>query len=250
MMVDLVRSLGQGKVLSRIETHDPRIWAGQAPLQSLEAVDVQRRGKMIVVSDSNTALVVHLRMTGQIRRAPDHRKPRMEWFFETKERVVLLDTRCLARVEWVPHSQLEATWQAKKLGEEFWPHGRSGVWWRTRLGRRDASLKTALLDQSRVVGVGNIAASELLWRAQLDPHCLLKDLQESQWEAMARAADAHVAYCLDKEDADTLSFVTSGGPNFFKVYGKEGQACTRCQSVIVRVKQGARATFYCPTCQS
>lgn len=250
MMADLLTELGQGRVLSSLETLDPRIWGDHSPLVSMGTLKVQRRGKLLVLSDARQALLLHLRMTGQICRQEDHRRPRIRFHFEGGESLVLLDQRCLARVEWVPLSDLESTFAGKSLGEEFWPEERSGAWWADALGQKTGAIKPALLTQDKVVGVGNIAASEILWRAHISPFRKVSGLDDQDWKGIARAAHQHVDYCLSKESADTLKFVTAGGPNFFQVYGREGEPCARCSRVIQREKQNSRATFWCASCQS
>jgi len=250
MMANLFREVGGGRTLTRIETLDSRIWGGKDALQSMGPLEVQRRGKLLVLCDSDRALLLHLRMTGQICREADHRPPRLRFCFDSGEHLVLLDQRCLAQAEWVPRDVLEAVFAKRNLGEEFWPKERSGAWWASALGGKSGDIKPALLSQDRVVGVGNIAASELLWRAHISPFQRASSLDLEAWESLARAADAHVNHCLSKETADTLKFVTAGGPNFFLVYGREGQSCPRCQDRIRREMQRGRATFWCPSCQS
>ena len=236
--------------MPKLETLDPRIWGTGEPLSSMGALEVRRRGKVLVLSDKNNALLLHLRMTGQICRTPDHRRPRLRFHFEHGESLVLLDQRCLAKVERVPRGLLEAAFAARSLGDEFWPERRSGAWWAAALGKKRGEIKPALLTQDRVVGVGNIAASELLWRARVNPFEKVSALGEDRWGRIAQGAHDHVEHCLSKETADTLKFVTGGGPNFFLVYGREGEPCPRCSGVIKREKQRGRPTFWCRVCQS
>ncbi|MEC7241171.1 MAG: DNA-formamidopyrimidine glycosylase family protein [Myxococcota bacterium] len=250
MMTDLVAEVGAGQCLTRLETLDLRIWAGAEPLQSMGRLQVRRRGKLLVLVDEQYALLLHLRMTGQICRVEDHRKARLRFHFENGQSLVLLDQRCLARLEKVPRPDLEALFAHKSLGEEFWPVPRDGDWWSNALGQKAGAIKPALLTQDKVVGVGNIAASELLWRAATSPFREVSTLSLEEWDRIAQAAHDHVDYCLSKETADTLTFVTAGGPNFFRVYGREGDRCIRCGDSVRRDRQRGRATFWCAGCQS
>lgn len=248
MMTGLARSLGQGRHLVSIETLDSRIWGDQIGIESMGRICVvRRRGKLLLLQDSNQALLIHFRMTGQLLRKEDGRRVRMRFVFDDGGRLVLVDSRCLATVEACSVDALGERLERLRLGEEFWPGQKSGAWWSTRIG--NGGIKAAMLKQNRVVGIGNIAASEILWMAKISPTKSCAGLQPTDWERFSIAAHTHVEDCLNREDGDSLQFLNHGGANLFAVYGREGQACPRCQDTIVRIVQQARSTFFCETCQ-
>ena len=226
-MADLVREVGLGAKFCRVETLDARIWKGRH-LESLGSIErVSRRGKHLIVGDSHHLLVLHLGMTGQLQRREDGRKVRMRFCFEGGSTLVLVDPRCWAKATSIEVSQEQVYFESLGLGEEFWPDLREGHWWRERMGGGRGAVKPALLRQDRVVGVGNIAASEMLWMAGVHPEATLNVLSMAEWNAIAKGASRHVANTLKREDGDSLSYVNEGGSNLFHVYGKAGEGCER-----------------------
>ena len=125
-MADLVRKVGMGAKSCRVETLDARLWKGQS-LESLGPIErVSRRGKHLIVADSQHLLVLHLGMTGQIQRHEDGRKVRMRFCFEGGSTLVLVDPRCWAKAIRIEVSQEQVYFASLGLGEEFWPDLREG----------------------------------------------------------------------------------------------------------------------------
>jgi formamidopyrimidine-DNA glycosylase len=247
MMAGLAREVGLGRELVEIKTLDPRIWGEQAPLTAMgRLVAVRRRAKLLILEDSQKALLVHFRMTGQLIRSEDGRRVRLVFVFGDGGRLVLVDSRCLGTVEVCPRTALESRLMA--LGQEFWPGPQTPDWWADRLGT--GGIKAAMLRQDRVVGIGNIAVSEILWMAQIAPSVRCAELNRSAWERFSEAAQQHVEDSLSREDGDSLRYLKSGGANPFLVYGRENQPCPRCECPLRRVVQAARSTFYCERCQA
>jgi formamidopyrimidine-DNA glycosylase len=247
MMAGLAREVGLGRELVKIETLDPRVWGAQDPLTGLGRIQsIWRRAKLLILEDSHTALLIHFRMTGQLIRKQDGRRARLRFLFGDGGHLVLVDSRCLGTVESCSLDELELRLQG--LGEEFWPGPQSGVWWSNRMG--NGGIKAAMLRQNRVVGIGNIAASEILWMAKISPTARCSELNLGVWDRFSEAAEQHVADSLGREDGDSLRYLKAGGDNPFLVYGRENQPCPRCQSPIRRWVQQARSTFYCAQCQA
>jgi formamidopyrimidine-DNA glycosylase len=119
---------------------------------------------------------------------------------------------------------------------------------------RSQAIKVFLMDSEVVVGVGNIYASESLWRAKINPQMPAKTLGLSHYRKLAAqirsvlndAIDAGGTTLRDYRDKD-------GKPGYFQtnlaVYGKESMPCPRCQTTVSRITQAARSTFFCPLCQ-
>lgn len=104
--------------------------------------------------------------------------------------------------------------------------------------------------QDRVAGLGNIAASEICWRAGLHPETLAGSLEEGSWERLSAAALAHIDMALKDLAKSPLRYLAEGGGNPFFVYRREGEECRRCKAVIMRSRQSGRSTFYCAGCQT
>lgn len=242
-----------GRVVQRLEILDPRVLAaGEADdLAGHTAIRAWRRAKYIVLDLDPLALVIHLRMTGKLVVGEPSRPPRAR--IHLADRVVSFeDYRRFGQLRVLAAEDLEAFFAGKRLGPEPWPMARDGAWWAARLKGLTGPIKPALLKQERVAGLGNIAASEILWRAGVDPAAKVPALSAEQWAAVAAAAPAHLALAL--EDAMQEDFVylseSRAASNPFRVYGREGEPCPRCEAPIARAAQSGRATFWCAGCQS
>jgi formamidopyrimidine-DNA glycosylase len=116
--------------------------------------------------------------------------------------------------------------------------------------RRRAPVKALLLDQALVSGVGNIYASEALYRAGIHPLTPAGDLDAGARDRLALAIVQVLSWAVEQEQRDEMKyFGEQGAVNIFSVYGREGTACSRCGGQIVRIVIGSRSTFFCPGCQ-
>ncbi len=109
----------------------------------------------------------------------------------------------------------------------------------------------ALLDQRLLPGVGNIQASEALFRARIDPRRAARALSRREVDGVARAVLASVRDTIARETGPEPHYVEEpGADNPFRVYGREGERCPRCRrATIARIVQAQRSTFFCPRCQ-
>jgi formamidopyrimidine-DNA glycosylase len=239
------RLVGKGPV--RLELRDTRLLKQGHIGPPASIACVRRRAKYLVLHHGQHRWVVHLRMTGRFTwqegpgvRAVLHSEQGVPVYFE--------DKRCLGELRIFNVSDERAWFQDLALGEEPWPCIRSAAWWQARLGGLRSAVKVAMMRQDRVSGLGNIAASEILWRAQVDPMRPARGVSQAEWTRIGRETVAHLDHLLDVEDADIV-YVTQGGHNPFQVYRRQGQPCPRCQAPLVRGVQSGRSTFYCLGCQ-
>jgi formamidopyrimidine-DNA glycosylase len=232
--------------------------------RTVEAVD--RRGKWLRVTlDDGARLFSHLGMTGKwvSRTTSDaalrsermridlHRgkgvkrgTSRSSGTSETSVRYV--DPRLFGRI--VVAGGDIAEWSA--LGPDPLAdgvdHGAFGV----ALAKLRRTVKEALMDQSVLAGVGNILATEALWRARIDPRSRTDALTSVEVRALARGIDASIAASLAAQDGDEITYVEeAGAPNPFRIYGRAGEPCPRCKSPLARIVLGGRGTVFCESCQ-
>lgn len=235
-----------------------------ARLHGLRVESVDRRAKYLLLrAQGGEVLVVHLGMTGRVEiftsgasplRAHDHVRwqmrsaagARFEMRFHDVRRfglVLRLSARALPGHELFRHLGVEP------LTDAF---SASYLFERTRGARRP--IKSALLDARLVVGVGNIYASEALWRARIHPRTAAGRVAASRCERLHRAV-LGVLHEAIAAGGTTLSDYRDpqGGEGYFRirldVYGREGSSCRRCDGTIRRIVQAGRSTFYCPGCQ-
>jgi formamidopyrimidine-DNA glycosylase len=158
----------------------------------------------------------------------------------------------------VPGARFEEIAELAALGPDPLNDGIDGTALARRLARLRTPIKVALLDQTLLAGVGNIQASEALFRARIDPRRPARSLSSAEVGRLAAGIRASIAFTLksfaaegaDGGDAD-IGYVEEGSANPFLVYGREGARCPGCRrSTIVRIAQAGRATFFCPRCQN
>jgi formamidopyrimidine-DNA glycosylase len=254
IMTRNLRAWLDGRVLTRVGFADPTVLQGELASSAFvgRSVDrVFRRAKYSCIQVGERTLVLHFRMTGKVIRwpwSPGRHRIRMD-LEASGIRVGLSDTRRLAEVWDLPSDQVGAFFSDRKLGPDAWPEERGGAWWAQQYARKRCAIKPALLDQSCVAGIGNIAASEVCWRTQVDPRRLCSSLSGGEWSALARHTVAFMGETIEAETADEIVYVTAGGANPFAIYGRSGEPCPRCARPLSRTTQAGRASFYCPGCQ-
>ena len=237
-------------------------------LRGAEFMDVSRRGKYLVFAlrrqNSATALrlVGHLGMTGRMYLAPVKAalpKHAAVVFDLGQHQFIFEDTRYFGRLT-LDSAGLE------KLGPEPLETEAAPGNFAQALQRSAQAVKIKLLDQSLVAGVGNIYASEALFRAGISPLRPARRLTEQQvktlWDAVREVLDEAIRF----GSTVPLSYSGAGrkdrlfyfgraaeAPDFYaerlRVYDRQGQACPDCGTAIRRVVQAGRSTFYCPQCQ-
>lgn len=217
---------------------------------------VHRRAKNIVLDLGDGHLVVNLGMTGRLLvLRPDDREPS-----HPGVRMPLADGRTLlyhdvrrfgrldrfSREEWEEKS---AALGVEPLGAEFTPERLRRLAKTSRV-----ALKTWLMDQRRIVGVGNIYASEALFRAQLSPRRWARTLTGAEAARLHDAVRAVLAEAIEFRGTTLLDYRDPSGERGgfaerLLVYGRAGAPCRVCGTKIRRIVQGGRSTFFCSTCQ-
>lgn len=221
-------------------------------LRPFRVEEVFRRGKYSVLKGAQDTLLVHYRMTGKVLRGDTLPKYARATFVGERARVHFIDMRRFGTLERVPTETLESFFEGKKLGQEVWPMLRDGAWWKAQMSGLKIPIKAALLRQDRVVGLGNILASEVLFHARVAPDRPTHQVKESEWEAIAHALHQTVENILATETGDEIAYVNEGASaedaGFF-VYQRAGDAAACCGEPIERRVDAGRSTFWCPRCQ-
>lgn len=222
--------------------------------------EVGRLGKRVVlVLDSGDRLVFEPRMTGLVLVADppsqEHLRYRLDLAGGPIPSVWYWDRRGLGSVRLISERQLAEQLGSGKLGPDALELSADGL--RARFATSRRAVKVALLDQRGVAGIGNLYASEILHLAGIHPAKRCDLLTNPQWRAIHRCM-LEVLHEAIRHEGSTLSDGTyrnalnqSGGyQSLHRVYDRAGQMCRQCQStLIVRIVQAQRATFFCPLCQ-
>jgi formamidopyrimidine-DNA glycosylase len=131
------------------------------------------------------------------------------------------------------------------LGREFSPKRLTKLLAAARL-----PIKSFLMDQHRIAGLGNIHAAEALFRARIRPTLVAGDLRADDVRALHRAIRSTLTETVRRERAEELHYLQEkNAGNTFLVYGRGGEPCPRCQHAIARIVQSGRSTYFCPQCQ-
>ena len=234
-----------------------------AKLEGHKISGVERRGKYLVLRlDSGDVLVAHLGMSGQLLRARGGKDPvdkhtHVVFTFTQGGQMRFIDPRTFGELFVTTPDELEA--QVPELAHlGFDPVDDMMSW--TRFGElltaRKGKLKTLLMDQRFVAGIGNIYSDEILFAAGLRYDRSSDSLSSQEVRRLYRAMVETLQEAIKHRGsslADQQYRDLFGEPGEFqtlhKVYDREGQACRRCRSTIVRVKVNGRSSFLCPQCQ-
>lgn len=237
-----------------LEGEDPADFA--AGLRGRRFEEVSRRAKNILLRLDRGLLVVNLGMTGRLLvRSPDDPPPThlgVRFRLDDGREMDYHDTRRFGRLQRFTREAWER--REAELGMEPLSDAFTAEYLHDLAGRSRVAVKTWLMDQRRVVGVGNIYASEALFRAGIDPRRPARSLsggearrlRESVREVLREAIDFRGTTLLDYRDAsgERGEFVTR-----LRVYDRAGEPCAACGSEVQRIVQGGRSTFFCATCQ-
>jgi formamidopyrimidine-DNA glycosylase len=269
----------EGHRIERLEVLDAR-WSRPVPPEQLgDAVGgatiehLGRRGKYILMGlDGARTLVMHLRMTGNLvlrggdevidpsegrrlyesERSTEERHLRARFVLDDGRELWFTDPRRFGEAFLIDDDRLEERFA--KLGvEPFSPEFTPAALGDMAAGRT-APLKSFLLDQSKVAGVGNIYADEALFRAALHPLSPAGSMKPEHLEALRDAVVAALEAGIDAGGSSIDDYRDTRGEKGsmqeeFLVHTREGKDCPRCGGTIVRIVVGGRSTYLCPSCQ-
>jgi formamidopyrimidine-DNA glycosylase len=239
-------------------------------LTGLRVGEVTRRGKYLWLSlwsaDNSPqaealgdgGLLLHLGMSGSLAFSPQPALPGLHDHFDLatdRGTLRLTDPRRFGAVVWSPALN---TGMAGKLlaslGLEPFDAAFDGSYLYAAFQRRRVAIKLALLGGDIVVGAGNIYACEALFTARIDPRTRSDRLSRPRCQRLAQAIRQTLQAALDLGGSTLRDFRDAHGlagqfQSSARVYGRAGQPCAVCGTLVRRIVQGQRSTFFCPTCQ-
>lgn len=218
---------------------------------------LDRRGKYILARFDSGTLLLHLGMSGRIcllaRDEPPAKHDHFDIHFNDGQVMRLRDPRRFGAVLWAG-AMPEQHVLLKVLGPEPLDEMFNGAWLYSQIRTRSAPIKNVIMDSHLVVGVGNIYASESLFRAGIHPNTPANKISKARCEKLAIEIKATLRDALEAGGSSLRDFFgADGNPGYFQqeyfVYARTGQACKVCAAPIKLVRLGQRSTFYCGTCQ-
>jgi formamidopyrimidine-DNA glycosylase len=222
--------------------------------------DVWRRGKYVIFELNRGAkLVAHLRMSGRLlvgkKLAVRQEHVRVRLQLDNGEELVFEDMRVFGRLWYVPQSrQVEEIVPAlAELGPEPLEN-LSAAYMQAQLATRKQPIKSALLDQTLIAGIGNIYADESLHLSGINPSKPSRELNYRELTLLCKNIKQVLRRAIELRGSSLRNYTDSAGvnggyQNRAHVYGREGEPCHNCGTRIERVKLSGRSSHFCPTCQ-
>src|SRR6266436_4732458 len=257
-----------GRRFERVEIYDPRLVRPYesaevaAELEGERVAAVERRGKYLIVRfESDRVLLIHLRMTGSLRHSGSslasgleedpHRRAVVR--LDDGSDVAYRDVRRFGTWLVLEPGELEP-YLSTRVGEEpldaLFTAARLGE----RLAKRRAPIKAALLDQRTLAGLGNIYVDEALWRARINPLRPAESIDRTELQRLHKAIRAALEAGIARQGSTLRNYALPDGSSGsmqdeFKVYGRGGEPCDRCGTLIAKTRLGGRGTSFGPHCQ-
>ncbi|TCD46077.1 DNA-formamidopyrimidine glycosylase [Streptococcus sp. X16XC17] len=221
---------------------------------------VARRGKYLLLYLTDMVVVSHLRMEGKYllfenqAQVPDNKHFHVFFDFTDGSVLVYQDVRKFGTMEILDKNAVENYFLSKKLGSEPTEHEFTLCPLQEKLTKSKKPIKSHLLDQTLVAGLGNIYVDEALWRARIHPARPSFSLTETESQDLRLAIIDVLRLGVEKGGSTIRTYRNALGldgtmQDYLEVYGKAGQICSRCQTELVKIQLGGRGTHFCPTCQ-
>ncbi len=226
-------------------------------LQDRLVTGVDRRAKYLIIRlDRDEALVVHLRMTGQLTLQDSAAEPDSHTHIVLRladgGQIFFRDTRKFGRIWLLDAAGLDIL--HSRLGPEPLDDALTAEVFRTLLRRRKGRLKPLLLDQNLIAGLGNIYVDESLWTARLHPLRTVPSLTDDEIDQLHDAIRTVLTAGIERRGTSLSDYRDAWGmqgdnQHYLNVYDRAGQPCPRCGALIERTVIAQRGTHYCPVCQ-
>ena len=222
-------------------------------LQGKTILDIYRRGKYIIIDLGGQLLAVHLRMTGKlyVAKKDEYKRKHVSLYLKFKDNyLVFEDTRKFGRL----YLYKNLNHLNQKLGVEPLSIAFSRDFLFRGMRQKKRQIKAFLLDQSFVVGLGNIYVDEALWHAKIHPLSTSNKISKKKvyklHEGIVKVLKESINLGGSTIRDYTYDFAYVGNYALnLKVFGKNGENCHRCQTIIIKRKISQRGTHYCPKCQ-
>lgn len=260
-VVRTLEHLIQGRQIQELQIFYPNIIVGdeQAFIKQLKGQhfkQFKRRGKYLIFEMDDVLLTAHLRMEGKFYvkkwNEPFERHTHLSFILDHDMRLDYNDTRKFGRMELMGlETQLE---HFKKLGPEPFSDEFNEAYVQNAFKGKKTALKTMLMDQSFVAGIGNIYADEVCFAMGLHPLYPINRFTKAQRVRLIEEIRRILSKAIEAGGSTIRSYTSSLGVNGLfqlqiEVYGKQGQPCVRCGTEIKKIKVNQRGSCFCPQCQ-
>jgi formamidopyrimidine-DNA glycosylase len=257
-IVNELKPLVEGKTLFSIKIYENRSIEGtrkalNTALKNKKLTRLFRKGKYICFClENGSHLTLHLRMTGKLLQKPkkkDRKHLRAKFVLSEKFSLYFVDMRIFGKIKIWPEGET----LLPMLGPE--PLDSQTVFRVLKPLKTTRFIKTILLDQHVLAGIGNIYADEALFLAGIHPQAQLSHIIEADIRRLSREIPRILKQAIKNKgttlsDYQTPDSGTGNHQNALKVYSREGLPCYTCGTVITRIKINGRSSHFCPQCQA
>ncbi|HWW21925.1 MAG TPA: bifunctional DNA-formamidopyrimidine glycosylase/DNA-(apurinic or apyrimidinic site) lyase [Steroidobacteraceae bacterium] len=226
-------------------------------LADQQIVEVERRAKYLLLRLTKGTLILHLGMSGSLRLLPGQTErishDQFDLLLDSGHTLRFNDPRRFGSLHYTIEDPAAHRLLRSLAPEPFDVAFNADYLFRlTR--RRSAAIKQVLMNGRLVTGVGNIYASEALFRARVSPRRAARKLTRAECARIVRAVRAALQAAIRAGGTTLRDYVgTDGNPGYFRqklyVYERDGKACRRCATLVRKITQGQRSTYFCPQCQ-
>lgn len=224
--------------------------------KTIDSID--RRGKYLIFNIGDLSLISHLRMEGKyfIKNAddPKEKHEHIIFYFTDGETLRYHDTRKFGTMDLVAKSSVFKNSPVTKLGPEPFDKEMTVEYLYLKLSKKRIAIKSALLDQTIMSGLGNIYVDEVLFLSKLHPEISSNTITKNQSKLIIENSIKVLNKAIELGGTTIRSYTSSLGvtgrfQNELNVHTKAGEPCLICQSTINKIRVNGRGTYYCPKCQ-
>lgn len=251
-----------GKIISEVFIYHentivfPTIPLLKEQIKNEKILEVHRRGKWLLFELDHYYLLSHLRMEGKyfIRDMMENKMPHelVKFCFTDKTSLRYHDTRKFGKMHLIRKEDVWNSLPLNVLGLEPWDSKLTSSYLKAKYQGKTIPIKTALLDQSIITGIGNIYADEILYLSHISPLKKCSNLTKKEREDIIQYTREVLNHAISLGGTTIRSFSSSEGVHGLfqnELYVHEQKKCPTCNADILKIKVGGRGTYYCPNCQ-
>jgi formamidopyrimidine-DNA glycosylase len=245
----IFRSDKKLRMSSGLDLHD---------LNGLKILEINRRARYLIINFTDKkSLILHLGMSGKVtvqKKFSQLKHDHFVIFFDDGGHLIFNDARRFGFVDFIETKNLKNHQFLKKLGVEPLSDEFHFAHLKEKLQRKKMNIKTAMMNNEVVVGVGNIYINESLFDSGISPLREASSLKENELKKLISSIKKILESAIKLGGSSISDYVNSQGDlgnfqNSFKVYGRSKEKCLHCKILIKRLVQNGRSSFYCEQCQ-